>query len=368
VEKDGSGDFLEIQDAVLRADDGDTIRIGIGRWSRMVEHIAPAWQDSSVVVIEDKGVTLLGAGIGATIIGPAQMPDVFNATGPFCILFLADAHLEIQDMTIENAGAALYVEGNGSLNVINAEIAHARLGVTAVTPNECYLYECYIHDCQDIGIGSWIDGNKTIIERCDFVAPLISTCFHTMIQRSPDYNITECNYRYGAEAIQTEWEPTQGTVTGIVTSDVYSSHIIAYTGSIIQALDCRLGPGGKSLLASSGSTTMIRGSGNILYGVQSDDQRRGSIYSIRGDFDLHDNHILRQPGSYYAVGSLGTGFQPIDVRNNWWGTTDTDSIAAWIYDYNDDPGIPSIFSYEPVLESPVPAERTTTSSLKRAFR
>jgi len=60
VEKDGSGDFIEIQFAVWAADDGDTIVIGPGRFD-FYQIIwmgdDPVWD--VYVYIVDKGLTLI---------------------------------------------------------------------------------------------------------------------------------------------------------------------------------------------------------------------------------------------------------------------------------------------------------------------
>jgi len=58
----------------------------------------------------------------------------------------------------------------------------------------------------------------------------------------------------------------------------------------------------------------------------------------------------------------------VDIRNNWWGTADPDSIQAWIFDAVDDSTQTVIFDWYPYLDEPVTNDRTTPGGLKRMFR
>lgn len=58
----------------------------------------------------------------------------------------------------------------------------------------------------------------------------------------------------------------------------------------------------------------------------------------------------------------------VDIRNNWWGTSDPDTIQAWIFDAADDTTQTVIFDWYPYLDAPVANEEITPSSLKRMFR
>jgi len=59
---------------------------------------------------------------------------------------------------------------------------------------------------------------------------------------------------------------------------------------------------------------------------------------------------------------------PFDMRHNWWGTTDPDSIAALITDHNDDDRLLYTIEYEPFLNEPVAGERRSMGQLKSLFR
>ena len=62
VEKDGSGDYTVIQEAVNAAADGDTIRIGPGRFNEMT-NLGSVWEYSECVVnLIGRELTLIGSG------------------------------------------------------------------------------------------------------------------------------------------------------------------------------------------------------------------------------------------------------------------------------------------------------------------
>jgi len=55
-------------------------------------------------------------------------------------------------------------------------------------------------------------------------------------------------------------------------------------------------------------------------------------------------------------------------ENNYWGTSDPDSIAAWIYNEEDDPLLNIHTFIEPFYDHPIPNEKASTGDLKRAYR
>ena len=78
VAKDGSGDFMVIQDAVDAASPGDVIWIRAGRYEEMTEDF-DVFGDGSVFADVHVGVTkdnlvLRGDGPDVTIIGPGVIP------------------------------------------------------------------------------------------------------------------------------------------------------------------------------------------------------------------------------------------------------------------------------------------------------
>jgi len=77
VEKDGTGDFTIIQDAVEAASDGDTIEIGPGRYA---DFFAAPYDIQAVVYIEDKSLSFVGSGQELTVIGPENYGDICTSS------------------------------------------------------------------------------------------------------------------------------------------------------------------------------------------------------------------------------------------------------------------------------------------------
>lgn len=95
---------------------------------------------------------------------------------------------------------------------------------------------------------------------------------------------------------------------------------------------------------------------------------RGLAHTICG------NHILSRTGlAVEILTHTGPEDYHLDMTNNWWGTTDRDSISAWIHDGNDVMWprgglVECTVDFEPFAEAPVPAKRTSLGGLKGLYR
>ncbi len=69
---------------------------------------------------------------------------------------------------------------------------------------------------------------------------------------------------------------------------------------------------------------------------------------------------------------IGPDNHHLDMTGNWWGTTEPDSIAAWIHDGNDvmwPPGglVECTVDFQPFATGPVPNEKQSLGGLKALF-
>jgi hypothetical protein len=78
-----------------------------------------------------------------------------------------------------------------------------------------------------------------------------------------------------------------------------------------------------------------------------------------GEMYLRNCHLLN--GGALTVDSIALANETVDLRYNWWGTTDLDTIVSWI----DDPN--GAVLYEPILETPVAMAVQSLSQLKARF-
>lgn len=75
-----------------------------------------------------------------------------------------------------------------------------------------------------------------------------------------------------------------------------------------------------------------------------------ALFLVHGYADLHGNHVLKDTGWAVRLHDYST-LPPIvvELTDNYWGTADRDSIAAWIKDGNDDPNIHGFVQFEPFV-------------------
>jgi hypothetical protein len=87
-----------------------------------------------------------------------------------------------------------------------------------------------------------------------------------------------------------------------------------------------------------------------------------------GWITLSDSHILGD-GEYKVLGwTCTTAVDHVDLRNNYWGDTTSEAIAASILDWNDDQRRCRIVDYEPFYPRPVENEVRSWGSVKSLFR
>jgi hypothetical protein len=83
-----------------------------------------------------------------------------------------------------------------------------------------------------------------------------------------------------------------------------------------------------------------------------------------GDHGIVSN--AQYPGSK-REGARDTAIR-FDMRNNWWATADADSIAALIFDHNDNDDKSYIVDYQPFLNQSVSVDQRRLGDIKSMFR
>jgi hypothetical protein len=113
---------------------------------------------------------------------------------------------------------------------------------------------------------------------------------------------------------------------------------------------------------------VLTGTRNILTGAS-----WNAISLGDGWISLSDSHILGD-GEYKVYGWRGIAVcadpavDHMDLRNNYWGDTTSEAIAASILDWNDDSRICRIVDYEPFYPTPVESETRSWGEVKSLFR
>ena len=112
---------------------------------------------------------------------------------------------------------------------------------------------------------------------------------------------------------------------------------------------------------------LLVGSGNELQGGTVASLRINGLQSL---LEFHENHILNGGGwSVQARFSAGPPLIIHDLSGNYWGTTDTDQIDAWIEDRFDNPTVNYVVvDYLPLAEGPISNEPSSFGSFKARFK
>ena len=119
---------------------------------------------------------------------------------------------------------------------------------------------------------------------------------------------------------------------------------------------------------------------NTFFGNMSDAPTGAAVAVSRGQSPVFRSNFLDNPTAFEV--KLTETLEPntLDFTGNWWGTDDPDSIAALIWDCNDDPGVQGCVDFSDWCGDPscagqvtsVPEagepEPTTWSRLKSIYR
>jgi hypothetical protein len=360
VEKDGSGDYTVIQDAVDAAAPGDTIAIGAGRFTEYALYSINGYYDANVyvfVTVED--LTLIGEGTESTIIGPGS-PHSEPPYGPIGILGLQEAaSIRLIGLAVEHIEYGVY-QFYGSLIVQQCRIANCpNIGLELSTDGGATIEDCIFVDNEFGGLISYNPARNIYISRCQFSNNPISASFNG----TNNVRIDDCTFENGSSGIefqeQTTGEAYRNTLEYLRTAIVSSSGSTSYLESNV-IVNCEEGMWVRR--------SHLSGRNNIVNGGWF-----SAITLSNGDIDFEGNHILN--GGAYSIRLDGyPGIYPPDpvqllnLRNNYWGTTEAAQIDEWILDKYDDPNINAYVVYEPFADGPIPTETKSWSDVKALYR
>jgi len=353
VEKDGSGDFQAIQEAVEAAASGDTIQIGPGRFEDRQFFQLPGGTAEAHVYTNHGQLTILGAGRYQTIIGPPTGPGMQNSF--MGILSGTSSRLHVSDLAIENCDEG--IEHSGPyLSVANFRSFQNFTGVESWAWTGTWVRDSEFIDSQGNGVLVFqgLGAKDVLIENCEFVGGI------TGIDLQSDSNmVRDCLFDGTRVGLQFSFG-----ATGVVERCRFLNNgnwcLGMLSASEMELNDSFLGQSPGNIAVWSGST--LTGSGNVLEG--------GTVYSIHmttsAMIDFHDNHILNAGGWSAYVATASQLPVEFDLRDNYWGTADSQQIAEWIRDGNDDAENTTVL-FEPFHAEPVPTEKTSLGRLKSLF-
>lgn len=363
VEKDGSGDFTVIQDAVDAAADGDVIVIGPGRFDDFTTHTPGkvyVWLDGT------KSLTFRGSGSGVTIIGPENYDDAFNIYGFACLDGAVE--LRFEDLRIEHIkGYGIRTEGS-SVELIDCAIDHCRHGLFVLhgASHVTVLGSVFSH-ATDVTMSQAIYSVavENLIAETEVIDYFAGMDFS--VSGTQTY-VTNCTIT-GSDGANSGIS-VQGGADAVVAncefSGLYNHGIAIYHSGDVTIRDCHIHD--------------CTGDGMDIYGadrlVMHDNviERCASCLWIGGPCtiqDVHHNHFLRDEPNQglYARTTTSYPYGPdyLDYTENYWGTTDPAIVSQWITDGYDLPDVQLYVVFEPMANGPVRTEQATWGAVKSLF-
>lgn len=358
VEKDGSGDFTIIQDAVNVSTSGDTILIGPGRYDDTVTFTTPYVTWTVCVSLSGQDLTFIGAGKDATYIGPAVPGEMTNDGW---------------------RGFANWPNGVARFVIENVTIENMFIGMK-VYPSSFEARDCRFSVCYD-GINIHESGNPTLIERCEFVevhtgidirgcsSPTIRDCSFM------DGDIGEATYGVYCSSVENilvedctfevptlYFQISSGTIRNCSVMNSYR-HGILLAEANFTIEDTEIDAAQQEWAIRLEISSEVVGRGNILRGAA-----WSAVASTNSLVSFSQSHIFSDAEFVHLYGFTSPPAVELDFRNNYWGTSDPLELAARIVDGNDNPSIYAHVLYEPYSNVPMSNEERSWGEIKALYK
>jgi hypothetical protein len=362
VEKDSTGDFSIIYEAVDAAASGDTILIGPGRFEEYRLEPEYAWTTYCCALASNKDLTFIGSGAELTTIGFEEM-----VPGPFIVgISSIRSDLVVENLTVRKVENGLEFWEAENLSIRNCDFAECDIGVVTESVVSTMIDNCRIIGTRSHGILG-AHPNGVSITDCEFIN---TSRFAISGVGGIGWAVRDTEIYGGYGGIQFE-QGARGTIErcsvqvaggnppaiGLKNGSVFSIYDSVFEGDVYAA---DFQTGGPTVTARN--NIFIGGTGTV-------------IRIIRTPMDFRQNHLINGGGaSVLALWERGSLTDPVvvDLTNNYWGTDDSAQIAAWIDDYNDYPPQDLwhfvVVDYAPFADQPVQTERTTWGAVKSLFR
>lgn len=365
VEKDGSGDFSVIYEAVDVCAAGDTILVGAGHFEEYRREPDYLWSAYCCVHTRVSDITIIGSGVESTMIGL----DHFDPNYQHYVIGISCAHY---DLTVENLTV------NGVFE-----------GVQFEGPN-LSLKNCTFSDCE-IGVATWGAATNSI-QNCLFVGYHDEGVFGA---HPNGVTISDCEFYDGSGAYAISAVGGNGwAIRDCVIHDCTAGiHLESGASGVVERCHVQTAGGGgapaievidgavfsicDSVFMAEIETAIFMTNGTVVT-VRNSIFQGGTWATIEiglTPMDFHGNHIINGGGrSVLARWQRGSLQQPydLDLTGNYWGSDDGAQIATWIEDYNDhhpmESGYYVVVRYAPFEDQPVQTEQTSWGAVKSLFK
>jgi hypothetical protein len=374
VEKDGSGDYKIIQDAVDVAASGDTVRVGPGRFDDMRLVTTPGWADSVIVQVKQYELTIIGSG-PETIIGKDEpWDDVLgdHRKGIATSDYWGNHVLRVEDLKIENMRDGIYTsfeyEPGGTLEVRNCEFHMNDLSLLLIG----HFSRDRFVDCRFDQLAR----NKSHVaahwheylefDHCEFVLPEN----HEWNQSHASFNviqqvrIRDCVFLDGFVGFEintcSDFVMERCRFDGQENLGVNAS-ILSNVRMVASAFENQ-----RVAIKSSQFDNEIDIDGCTFAGIEE------YTFYISFTGGMHVNGCDLSGGVRGIVWCEDrppcADVMTLDFTQNYWGTDDPDSISSLIRDNNDSSDACFLIDFLPFASESTPKEPRTLGDVKRMFR
>jgi hypothetical protein len=366
VERDGSGDFTVIQDAVNVAASGDTIRIGPGRFNEGTIVQVPGWTELVRVLVTVEDLTLIGAGPQETIIGQEADWDLSQGwhRGIQTATYWGTRRLVVEGIRFENMAYAINDDDIAEVEIRNCAFngnhySVGDFGGSLLIAN--VDFERVKRDGRHL-VG-WAH-ERLRVSNCTFLHVPDGTWAQSSIGIAGvrDATFEDCHFVGGSSGLGV----SSGTTASVRRCQFDNMYTGIYSGSgcNLTVEDCTLTGQGLALRLSSDWVVRRTVIADVSY---------VSLWIVEfGHGIMNDCYLAKGPSFVVSNGREPRDAEKstihYDLTNNSWGTTDPDSIQAWIWDKNDDPEAGYIVDWRPYIGEPVSNERQPLGSIKSLFR
>jgi len=366
VERDGSGEYTVIQDALDVAAAGDTVRIGPGRYDDFRVHTFDLGGTGAAIMIPTVSpLTILGSGRDSVVVGPVAVTKFFQ--GYLTAGFIPDKSssngLEVSGITFEH-----------SYHLVD-------------TPMSVHFLGCRFQDSSDNLYVAMISAPDVHFEGCEFVSHTDPNGFPDGIVgfvggHNPNLLVEGCTFRHMGRGIS-----ITGATGGVIRDCAFGgSGLDLFDGSRTSVERCRFGQGPGSLrrlvvdvvsVATLDSVVMDGGEVSMEISHQGRVIARDCVFrnasyvtidAFTGGTFFLDHCDIGSGGTLGAIRNwaLAPSDSSLVARNCYWGVTDSTAIAGLNFDGNDDPQYEKV-EFMPFLMQSVPAQRRSVGGLKAWF-
>jgi len=349
VEKDGSGDFTVIQDALDAAAPGDSVLVGPGRFEefRPGESVVDGFDFQSIAWITTTDLTILGSGPELTTIGPDSLVEEVDGLLPGGIYIDGGAEVVVSGFHVENILFPVTIRNPSKLSRCSVYNPTRSVSIAVLAADGVEIRDCEIRAGHGIFTGS--QANQLIVENCSFTGVPINDFGIVIGNGSTEAAIRGCTFDDFDVSVQFSLSGT-GTVENCHFIRPRIGAIDLSSGAAVLR-GCTIDPGARFPL--SVNFGLLEVYDTVIGGGTS------ATILAWGDMLVRGSHILY--GGILSVDSRGAVTRTVDLAGNWWGTSDPATIASWISDQNGN------VIYEPFLLGPVPTQVESLGSLKALF-